>query len=106
MMMSYTKKSSPEKLYEYQWNDTGHLHHNFITFQYTMSQEIENVIVERISLVSSEATPAVPKAETRFALFKAIPKRITKLQRVFEKEEEYKIRKLVELLEKNQNNIH
>ena len=70
-----------------------------------MSQEIENVIVERISLVSSEATPAVPKAETRFALFKAMPKRIMKLQRIFEKEEEYKIRKLVELLEKNQKII-
>ncbi|USN55035.1 MAG: hypothetical protein H6765_11480 [Candidatus Peribacteria bacterium] len=45
-----------------------------------MPQELENVIVERISLVTDEATPAVPKAETRFALFKAFPKRLIKLQ--------------------------
>ena len=48
-----------------------------------MTREIGNVIVEGISLVSKDYTPAVAKAETRFALFKAKPKRLQKLQDTF-----------------------
>lgn len=46
-------------------------------------RNIENVTVEGISLVSKDYTPAVPKAETRFALFKAKPVRLQKLQDYF-----------------------
>lgn len=46
-------------------------------------RDIKNVIVEGISLVTKDYTPAVPKAETRFALFKAQPKWMTKIKKVF-----------------------
>lgn len=66
-----------------------------------MTQELENVIVERISLVSNEATPAVPKAETRFALFKALPKRLHKLKVFFENKKTDKQESLIKILESN-----
>lgn len=68
-----------------------------------MPQELNNVIVERISLVTNEATPAVQKAETRFALFKAIPKWLQKLQSFFVIQEIKKQERLISLLEKNQS---
>jgi hypothetical protein len=70
-----------------------------------MSQELNNVIVERISLVTNEATPAVPKAETRFALFKALPKWLQKLHTFFATQELKKSDYLISLLEKNQKQL-
>jgi hypothetical protein len=70
-----------------------------------MSQELNNVIVERISLVTNEATPAVPKAETRFALFKALPKWLQKLHAFFATQELKKSDYLISLLEKNQKHL-
>lgn len=70
-----------------------------------MAQELNNVIVERISLVTNEATPAVPKAETRFALFKALPKWLQKLHAFFATQELKKSERLVFLLEKNQEDL-
>jgi len=66
-----------------------------------MSQELENVIVERISLVTDESMPAVEKAETRFALFKAMPKWLHKLKAFFVDETNYKQELLVKILEHN-----
>jgi len=45
--------------------------------------KLENVTVERISLLTSDNTPAVPKADARFALFKSVPQWMTKLQKFF-----------------------
>ena len=70
-----------------------------------MPQELENVIVERISLVTDEATPAVPKAETRFALFKAFPKRLIKLQSFLGKETTPSVEQLLKVLENNQTSL-
>jgi hypothetical protein len=70
-----------------------------------MPQELNNVIVERISLVTNDATPAVPKAETRFALFKALPKWLQKLQAFFATQELKKHEHLMSLLEKNQKDL-
>ena len=70
-----------------------------------MSQELNNVIVERISLVTNDATPAVPKAETRFALFKSVPKWLQKLQAFFATQELKKHKQLVTILEKNQSRL-
>lgn len=46
------------------------------------SYEIKDVVVDKISLVSSSETPAVPKAETKFAFFKTLfaPKKLNEEQ--------------------------
>ena len=70
-----------------------------------MTQELENVIVERISLVTDESIPAVEKAETRFALFKAMPKWLHKLKTFFIDEETYKQEVLIKILENNKDKL-
>ena len=37
-----------------------------------MTRSIKDVIVDRISLVSKDNTPAVPKAESKFSIFKMV----------------------------------
>lgn len=48
-----------------------------------MARDIKNVIVDGISLVTKDYTPAVERAETRFALFKATPNWLIKLCKAF-----------------------
>ena len=74
-----------------------------------MTREIKDVIVQWISLVTNEYTPAVPKAEARFALFKAKPKWLMKLEQFFWKKINTKqtidIADVIMVLEKNQKHI-
>jgi len=70
-----------------------------------MTREIKDVIVQWISLVTNEYTPAVPKAEARFALFKAKPKWLMKLEQFFWKQthpDQTNIADMIEVLKKNQ----
>lgn len=61
--------------------------------------EIKDVVVDKISLVSSDETPAVPKAETRFAFFKTLfaPKKLNQEQinKVQELSNKYKLSSLI-----------
>lgn len=43
---------------------------SFFSFLYKMFNQLKNVIVDKISLVTKSENPAVPKASTKFALFK------------------------------------
>lgn len=69
-----------------------------------MTREIKDVIVQWISLVTDAYTPAVPKAEARFALFKAKPRRLIKLEQFFWKKntQEHDLEHVIDSLEKNQ----
>jgi hypothetical protein len=74
-----------------------------------MTREIKDVVVQWISLVTDEYTPAVPKAEARFALFKAKPKWLMKLEIFFwgvpNDITDMKVNKLIKTLQTNKKNL-
>lgn len=48
-------------------------------------REIKNVTVDKISILTDWTSPAVPKAETKFALFKTRKKYLKKAQELYNK---------------------
>lgn len=70
-----------------------------------MTREIKNVTVDKISILTDWTSPAVPKAETKFALFKTRKQYLEKAQELrnkirLSKSSREKLDRLVEL-EKN-----
>ena len=50
-----------------------------------MTREIKNVTVDKISILTDWTSPAVPKAETKFALFKTRKQYLEKAQELYSK---------------------
>jgi hypothetical protein len=67
--LKYIRKFFLEKLFEVQWKELDLKKCNL-----KIMRELEDVIVDKVSLVTEKHRPAVEKAESRFSIFKNFKK--------------------------------